>query len=106
MTFNRATLSRATLIAAFATVLAAMALTATLPGRPALAQQVGKPGLVDVNAAPEGDLAKLPGLTPAVAKGIVEHRPFKTVVDLNKYLVEQKLTADQTKALYAKAFVP
>src|SRR3974390_1781628 len=55
---------------------------------------------------PASELARRPGMTPALAKGVVEHRPFKSPLDLNKFLVDQKLNADQVKALYAKAFVP
>jgi DNA uptake protein ComE-like DNA-binding protein len=65
-----------------------------------------RPGLVDFNKASETELAQLPGMTPALAKGVVEHRPFKSPLDLNKFLADQKLTADQVKALYGKAFVP
>ena len=65
-----------------------------------------RPGLVDLNKAGESEIAQLPGMTPAIAKGVVEHRPFKSPLDLNKFLVDQKLTADQVKALYGKAFVP
>jgi DNA uptake protein ComE-like DNA-binding protein len=66
--------------------------------------QVGK--LVDPNTASESDLAQLPNMTPAIVKGMIEKRPFKTVVELNKYLLDQKLTADQAKEFYRKAFVP
>ena len=62
--------------------------------------------LVDVNKASEGDLAQLPNMTPDIAKGIVAHRPFKTVVDLNKYLMDQKLSAEQARDFYRKAFIP
>jgi DNA uptake protein ComE-like DNA-binding protein len=72
-------------------------------GTPASAQ-VGK--LVDPNMAAESDLQQLPHMTPAIVKGMVEHRPYKTVVDLNKFLLEQKLTPDQNKEFYRKAFVP
>ena len=37
---------------------------------------------------------------------MVARRPFKTVIDLNRFLLNQKLTPDQAKAFYAKAFVP
>jgi DNA uptake protein ComE-like DNA-binding protein len=66
--------------------------------------QVGK--LVDANMATESELAQLPHMTPDIVKGIIAKRPFKTVVELNAYLLEQKLTADQAKELYRKAFVP
>ena len=45
-------------------------------------------------------------MTPAVVKGLIERRPFKSVVELNKFLLEQKLTPDQAKEFYRKAFVP
>jgi DNA uptake protein ComE-like DNA-binding protein len=65
-----------------------------------------RPGLADFNKASENELAQLPGMTAALAKGVVEHRPFKSPLDLNKFLLDQKLTADQVKALFGKAFVP
>ena len=66
--------------------------------------QAGK-GLLDANMAAEGDLQQLPQMTPAVVKGLVARRPFKSVVELNKFLLEQKLTPDQAKEFYRKAFV-
>jgi DNA uptake protein ComE-like DNA-binding protein len=72
-------------------------------GSPAGAQ-VGK--LVDPNMASESDLQQLPHMTPAIVKGMIEKRPFKTVVELNSFLLEQKLTPDQAKEFYRKAFVP
>ena len=75
----------------------------TVLGSPSSAQ-VGK--LVDPNMASEGELRPLPNMTPAIVKGMIEKRPFKTVVELNKFLLEQKLTPDQTKEFYRKAFVP
>src|ERR1700682_1451819 len=75
----------------------------TVLGSPSSAQ-VGK--LVDPNMASESELQQLPNMTPAIVKGMIEKRPFKTVVELNKFLLEQKLTPDQTKEFYRKAFVP
>jgi DNA uptake protein ComE-like DNA-binding protein len=72
-------------------------------GSPAGAQ-VGK--LVDPNMASEAELQALPHMTPDIVKGMIAKRPFKTVVELNAYLLEQKLTADQAKEFYRKAFVP
>lgn len=66
--------------------------------------QVGK-GLVDLNSAPEKDLAALPHMTPAIVKGVIEKRPFATIVDANSYLTSQSLTAEQLGELYRKAFV-
>ncbi len=73
---------------------------------PAAAQTPGKPGLVNPNAATESEIAQLPNMTPAIAQNIVAKRPFKTPVELNRVLLDQKLTQDQAKAFYAKAFVP
>jgi DNA uptake protein ComE-like DNA-binding protein len=92
-------------ICAIAAAFVAFALVALVLEAPATAQ-VGKPGLLDANSASEADLASLPGMTPAIAKGLVAHRPFKSIVDFNKLLVEAKLTPDQAKDIYRKAFVP
>jgi len=70
-------------------------------GSPATAQT----GLIDVNMASEAQLAQQPHMTPAIAKDLVAHRPFKTVVDFNKFLLDQKLTQAQATELYRKAFV-
>ncbi len=85
--------------------IAAMALVGVLAvlGSPAGAQ-VGK--LVDPNMASEAELQPLPNMTPDIVKGMIAKRPFKTVVELNAYLLAQKLTADQAKEFYRKAFVP
>ena len=70
------------------------------------AAQAGKPGLLDVNTAAEAELGQAPQMTPAIAKAVVDRRPFKNVIALNAVLMEQKLTADQAKEFYRKAFVP
>jgi DNA uptake protein ComE-like DNA-binding protein len=87
---------------AMGAIVGALALVALLAW-PAAAQ-VGK--LVDPNTASESDLQQLPHMTPDIVKAIVAKRPFKTVVDLNQVLLDQKLTADQAKEFYRKAFVP
>jgi DNA uptake protein ComE-like DNA-binding protein len=92
------TLHRA--IGAFAGALVLLAALAVPAGA-----QAGK-GLLDPNMATESELAQIPPMTPAIVKGLIERRPFKSVVDLNKVLLEQKLTADQAKEFYRKAFVP
>lgn len=81
-------------------------LTATLTAVLALpaSAQVG-PGLMDLNGIPEGTLAALPGMTPALAKAVVARRPFPTIVEASAFLVEQKLTPAQIASLYEKAFV-
>ena len=84
---------------AFVGVLALLAMLAA----PVVAQ-VGK--LIDPNAAAESELAQLPFMTPAIVKGMLEQRPFKTVLDLNKFLLDQKLTTVQAREFYRKAFVP
>ena len=85
-------------------IAAAFALLAVLVLAPPAVAQVGT--LVDPNAAPESELQGLPNMTPAIAKAMVEHRPFKSVIELNKFLLDQKLTAEQAKAFLARAFVP
>jgi DNA uptake protein ComE-like DNA-binding protein len=72
-------------------------------GSPAGAQ-VGK-GLIDLNSAPEKELTALPHMTPAIAKGLLDKRPFATIVDANTYLTSQSLTAAQLAEVYRKAFV-
>ena len=87
---------------AMGAIVGALALVALLAW-PAAAQ-VGK--LVDPNMAPESELQSLPHMTPDIVKAMIAKRPFKTVVELNQFLVEQKLTPDQAKEFYRKAFVP
>ena len=69
-----------------------------------LQAQVGK-GLIDPNVASEQQLAGLPNLTPAIAKALVEKRPFMSITDLNTFLLSQKLTKEQAADVYRKAFV-
>ena len=62
-------------------------------------------GLLDPNAAPESELQKLPHMIPAILKGLPEKRPFPTILELHQFLLDQKLTAEQARELYGKAFV-
>ena len=62
-------------------------------------------GLLDPNAAPESELQKLPHMPPPIVKGLLEKRPFPTILELNTFLLDQKLTAEQARELYGKAFV-
>jgi DNA uptake protein ComE-like DNA-binding protein len=62
-------------------------------------------GLIDPNTAAESDLQSLPAMTPAIVKGMIERRPFKSVLELNKFLVDQKVTPEQAREFYRKAFV-
>jgi DNA uptake protein ComE-like DNA-binding protein len=73
---------------------------------PSLRAQVGKSqGVVDANTAPEADLAKMPHMTPAIAKALVGVRPFKSITELNTFLVGQGLTQEKAMDFYEKAFV-
>ena len=68
--------------------------------------QVGKSqGVVDANTASEKDLEGMPHISPAIAKAFVGVRPFKSITDLNTFLVGQGLTQDQATDFYKKAFV-
>src|SRR5688572_25444291 len=72
---------------------------------PAFAQ-VGKSlGVVDANTIAEAELAKLPGMTPAIAKAVVAARPFDSIVAFNTFLLGQKLTQAQANELYKHAFI-
>src|SRR5262245_27094226 len=74
----------------------------------ALATPAGAQGgkaLIDPNAASEAELTQLPRMTPAIVKAMMERRPFKSVVDLHKFLLDQKLTAEQAREFYRAAFV-
>ena len=77
-------------------------------GAPALTidAQVGKSqGVVDANTAPEKDLAGMPHMKPTIANALVGVRPFKSITELNTFLVGQGLTQDQAMDFYKKAFV-
>jgi DNA uptake protein ComE-like DNA-binding protein len=68
--------------------------------------QVGKSqGVVDANTAAEKDLAGMPHITPAIAKALVGVRPFKSITDLNTFLIGQGLTQKDAMDFYEKAFV-
>lgn len=80
-------------------VLAAFVSTATAVA------QVGKSvSIVDANIATEKELSAMPHLTPALAKSVIDGRPFQSVTDLDK-LLGQTLSAEQRKELYGKLFV-
>ena len=78
---------------------------ALLLAAPAVAQVGKSQGLVDANTISEADLAKLPGMTPAMAKALIAARPFDNITALNTFLLAQKLTQDQANALYRNIFV-
>jgi DNA uptake protein ComE-like DNA-binding protein len=91
---------RAGLIGTLALALTLLAIN----GSPAGAQATK--GLIDPNTATETELQALPAMTPAIVKGMIERRPFKSVVELNRFLVEQKVMPEQAREFYRKAFVP
>ncbi len=82
-------------------VIGVLALLAML-GAP-VGAQVGK--LIDPNMAADSELQQLPHMTPAIVKGMLERRPFKSVIELNRFLLDQKLTPEQAREFYRKAFV-
>ena len=68
--------------------------------------QVGKSqGVVDAHTASEQDLAKMPHMTPAIAKALVGVRPFKSITELNTFLIGQGLKQEEAMDFYQKAFV-
>jgi DNA uptake protein ComE-like DNA-binding protein len=72
------------------------------------AAQVGKPGdppLVNPNVAKAEELQKVPHITPELAKQLIEKRPFLRTADLDKFLVDQKLSPEQRKDAYGKMFL-
>jgi DNA uptake protein ComE-like DNA-binding protein len=69
-----------------------------------LTAQVGK-GLLDVNTVSEKELLALPHMTPAIVKGILERKPFASIVELNAFLASQSLTPEQLTEIYRKAFI-
>jgi len=85
-------------VQAFGAVLCAAVLMAPLTA------QVGK-GIMDFNTAAEKDLLTLPNMTPAIAKSLLDKRPFASILDVNTLLTGQGLTAEQATAIYEKAFV-
>ena len=88
-------------------ILAALALIVAVAGHAQSAHaQVGKPvTIVDANTITEADLAKLPGMTPALAKNLVAKRPFLSITALDQFLTGAGLTREQITALYGRIFV-
>jgi DNA uptake protein ComE-like DNA-binding protein len=88
-------------------ILAALALIVAVAGHAQSAHaQVGKPvTIVDANSIAEADLAKLPGMTPALAKNLVAKRPFLSITALDQFLTGAGLTREQITALYGRIFI-
>ena len=72
---------------------------------PAFAQVGKSQGVVDANTISEADLAKLPGMTPAIAKAVIAARPFDSITAFNAFLLSQKLMQDQINEIYKHTFV-
>jgi DNA uptake protein ComE-like DNA-binding protein len=88
-------------------ILAALALIVAVAGHAQSAHaQVGKPvTIVDANSITEADLAKQPGMTPALAKDLVAKRPFLSITALDQFLTGAGLTREQITALYGRIFI-
>ena len=62
--------------------------------------QVGKSiGLLDANSASEKDLLALPHMTPAIVKGIIDKRPFMSILDLNAFSPGVQIQIDNLSIL-------
>jgi DNA uptake protein ComE-like DNA-binding protein len=87
--------------------LAAVALVVVVAGQAQLAHaQVGKSvTIADANTIGDADLAKLPGLTPALAKTLVAKRPFLSITALDQALTAAGLTREQITTLYGRIFI-
>jgi DNA uptake protein ComE-like DNA-binding protein len=91
-------MTRVLLVALFGAVLAVHA-------RPAFAQVGKSVTIADANTIGEADLAKLPGMTPAIAKSLLANRPFLSVTALDKALTGAGLTREQITTLYGRIFI-
>jgi DNA uptake protein ComE-like DNA-binding protein len=70
-----------------------------------LPAQVGRhQGMTEPNIADERELIKLPHINSALAKGIVERRPFANMMDLHNFLIHS-LDSKQLSELYTKMFL-
>jgi len=77
---------------------------ATALADPAFAQIGRQLGLLDANVATETELAALPHMNAALAKSVVEKRPFLSITELDAHLAPS-LTAEQRAALYGKLWI-
>jgi DNA uptake protein ComE-like DNA-binding protein len=71
---------------------------------PLLAQVGRHQGMTEPNIADEKELMKLPHLNAGLVKGIMERRPFASMMDLHK-LLSQSLDSKQLSELYTKMFL-
>lgn len=89
-----------------ATTRFALALAASVAlAAPAAAQLGRQQGLIDPNVATEQQLLAVPHLSATLVKGIMEKRPFLSIVELNTHLTGQGLTAEQLTESYRKMFI-
>jgi DNA uptake protein ComE-like DNA-binding protein len=66
--------------------------------------QVGQSQLVNPDLASEKEILALPHMTAALAKSIMQQRPFLSMTDLNA-LLSKTLSKEQLAELYGKMFV-
>jgi DNA uptake protein ComE-like DNA-binding protein len=67
--------------------------------------QAGRRGdVLDANTASEKQLLSVPGVTPALAGGIIKRRPFLTMTDFDTFLGES-ISREQRADLYRRLFV-
>ena len=69
------------------------------------AQVVINQGVLNPNLLTENELAALPNLSAAIAKEVVENRPYLRMMKFHEFLKEY-LNEEQSKELYHKLFVP
>lgn len=72
---------------------------------PASAQLGRQQGLVDPNVATEQQLLAVPNLNATLVKGIMEKRPFLSILELNTHLLGAGLTQAQLAESYKKMFI-
>jgi DNA uptake protein ComE-like DNA-binding protein len=85
---------------------AALVAAAAWIGSPAYAQEAAADPLINPNTATEAQLAKVPGLTPAIAAEITKRRPLKSITEVTAILKQQGLTQEQITGVYRKVFIP
>jgi DNA uptake protein ComE-like DNA-binding protein len=92
-------------------VLALMVMGLLVVAAPVAAQMTGAAAkaetgpVLDPNTAKEEELIAVPNITPATAKAIAGKRPFKSMVELDAFLAEQKLTQEQRTEAYRRMFI-
>lgn len=96
--------SHRSVVPMFTAVCAAMLFLGTIATSSLQAQVGASQGVKDINTIAEQELAKLPGMTPALAKSVVEKRPFAAMTDVDA-LLATALTKEQRSALYPSVFL-